>query len=72
MSAVILFVAKSEKIFHNAITLVILIKTDLHLLKVAPIQKWLRMGKCEINKKFTGHRSMLHLALKQVSPTKSG
>ena len=31
----ILFVAKSAKIFHNAIMLVILIKIDFHLLKFA-------------------------------------
>ena len=36
-SAVYLFTAKSEKIFQDAIALVILTKIDLHLLKVALI-----------------------------------
>ena len=34
MSAVILFAAKSEMFFQDAIILVILMKIDLHLLKV--------------------------------------
>jgi len=45
-SAMILFATKSEKIFQDALMLLILIKIDLHLLKVVLIRLPIAVARC--------------------------